>query len=260
MHVHACKHTGLQTCVIPLQVFLYSGLECDPAACCCLVCVKLSCRDCNGVSGKPDISATFASARPGRENAGWHMLKSSIKLWGERASHMVRIKLEVLDFFVRLPALWRTWMTRTSSSLIPTRKMETRRRKKERKMLPPPESGQKRSDRECESRFSKPNICVGSPKFKQFGQICTTFFVRLLQKRPKSRFTRTLNLHPELNRTANFWWKEVEKKTVHAAANCLGKAIGWQQSRTLQTQTNCVAWGAGVQPHVYRYWLCRVSP
>lgn len=50
-----------------------------------------------------------------------------------------------------------------------------------------------------------------------------------------------------------------KEDTVHTAANCLGKAIGWQQKRT-QTQTNYIAWGAGVQPHVYWYWLCCVSP
>lgn len=38
-------------------------------------------------------------------HAARHMLKSSIKLWGGGASHMVRIKLEVSQSFVGLPVL-----------------------------------------------------------------------------------------------------------------------------------------------------------
>lgn len=53
---------------------------------------------------------------------------------------------------------------------------------------------------------TKPNICVGSPRFKQtwsnFYHNCR--MAAAAAKKPKSRFTRTLNLPPELNRAANF--------------------------------------------------------
>lgn len=234
--------------------FLYSGLEFDPAACCCLVCAELSCRDCNEVSGKSDIAATFACTRPGTENADGHVLKSSIKLLGGGGlSHVVRMKLEV---FVRhLDVLgWRGWFPLWYSP-EKWKCGNTHGKGRERWccLLRVARKGRGR-----ESHFSKPNPSVsGHPSANKLGHISTRFFRFCTTSTKMSQEATTSTLAAQ-HRQHSQQWSGMED-TVLAAAFWHGKVISRQQNKPFQTQTNYMAWGVGVQPHIYHHWFCRVS-
>lgn len=185
---------------------------------------------------------------------------------GGGVSHVVRIKLEVLDSFVRLPVPRRTRMMGMISSLIFTRKMEMWKHtwKREREMALPPESGQKRSDRDWVTLLETQHLCRVTHPQTRLVTFQPDFFVfaQLLQKCRKvavsgSQEATTSTLAAQ-HRQYSQQWSGMED-TVLAAAFWHGKVISRQQNKPFQMQTNYMAWGVGVQPHVYHHWFCRVS-